>query len=365
VGGRRLFIKARGHLLRGRRPFVKRRPFIERGSFVKRGGCLSRGGHTLRGDHWSREGGGCWSKGGGCWLKGGGCWSKGGGHWSKEGGHWLREGGGCWSKEGGCLSREHCLLRGDCLSRAVCQEEAICQERGSFVETVGHSLRWWEGKEEQWISALGNSKFNMITWCWSLNRLEQIAAHDLMLFTCLSLFFHIKHSIQVLVAQWNLSHVLVINVLTILVHLCFSRPFSLLNLYLQGSCWNSQATKSLLGCYLTFRAESTWTTDTSGKTIKVYGEMSWKYWRLLGLWTNELGVPELLGATKATDFLNKTTQVHIPSENYIYFCFFPDVRSFHGQKRCLELWRVISGACYIMTLLGSKLPNKVLTNSKL
>jgi len=264
VGGRRLSIKGRGHLSRGRRPFVERRPF------VKRGGHLSRGGHTLRGDCWLREGGGhwlreeggcwskgrgCWSKGGGCWLRGGGCWSKGGGrwskggghwsrggghwskggghwsrggdhwskgggHWSKEGGHWLREGGGCWLKEGGCLSREHCLLR------AVCWEEAIHQERGSFIETVGHSSRWWEGKEEQWISMLGNSKFNMITWCRSLNRLEQIAACDLMLFTCLSLFFHIKYGIRALMAQWNLSHVLVINVLTILVHLCFSRPFS-------------------------------------------------------------------------------------------------------------------------------------------
>ena len=66
-------------------------------------------------------------------------------------------------------------------------------------------------------------------------------------------------------------------------YLCFSRLLLLINLYNLGSCWNSQAT-NLLG-------KSTWTTNIVGRTIKVYGRMSWGYWRVLGLWANELGVP--------------------------------------------------------------------------
>ena len=70
--------------------------------------------------------------------------------------------------------------------------------------------------------------------------------------------------------------------------------------------------------------------------IKVYEEMSWEYWRLLGLWTNwvylEYGhitrvYQPLLGAIRATDFLNKTTQgTYSIGQLYIHFIF-PDVLS--------------------------------------
>jgi len=51
----------------------------------------------------------------------------------------------------------------------------------------------------------------------------------------------------------------------------------------------------------------------------VYEQMSWVY---LEYGHITRGYQPLLGAMKATDFLNKLLRVHIPSENYIYIFFF-------------------------------------------
>jgi len=105
-------------------------------------------------------------------------------HWGREAIYW----------GGDAVCQEEAVCQGE----AVHWEEAIWRERRPFVERGrrpfvegGSLLRDTAvcrcgGKEEQWISMLGNSRFNIITWCWSLNRLR-VAAHNWTLFTHLSL----------------------------------------------------------------------------------------------------------------------------------------------------------------------------------
>jgi hypothetical protein len=127
-GGDQLFIEG------GRGPFIEggRNLFIHQGRFVHWG----REGSILRG----REGAICSSIEGG-WLSI---------HWGREGIiHPLREG-------------DHPLRDGEIIHWGREVSEAIRQLTS--------------GKEEQSISLLGKSKFNMIEWCQSFNGLQQIAA---------------------------------------------------------------------------------------------------------------------------------------------------------------------------------------------
>ena len=144
-GGRRLSIKRR------RRPCVegRRRPVTEGG-----GEAI----HWGRGAHQPREGQGHSSREGGhqLFVERGRTPAI---HWEREDtSRTLREGGHLpLSREGGRRS----LREGGC---------------HSLREGGGRSLTYWcSGREEQWISTLGNSKFNMITWCWSFNGIRQIA----------------------------------------------------------------------------------------------------------------------------------------------------------------------------------------------
>jgi len=205
------------------------RAFVKRGHcwLRERGGCwLREGGHSSREGRLFIEGPSTWHTGGDCLLReGGGCsWGK------EEANHQGKEEAVCWEAilqerpfiervcssreeaihqkrpfiERGRLSRERTFIEGE----RTLREEAVHWGREETVHwgRGGHSLRegggcllrdvaihWCGGKEEQWISMLGNY---MIT-CWSWNRLVWIAAHDLMLFTHLSPFFHIKHSINI------------------------------------------------------------------------------------------------------------------------------------------------------------------------
>ena len=57
-------------------------------------------------------------------------------------------------ERGGCLSRGEAVHDG---RRPLSREEVVRR-------LMSGTWMWWEGrKEEQWISALGNSKVNMIT----------------------------------------------------------------------------------------------------------------------------------------------------------------------------------------------------------
>ena len=151
--------------LNGRAFLQEKMPFIEgrsRKESFSNGGSHSSTEGGQGGRHSStREGGHCSSRKGGRSLTrdGGHCSSREGGRRSS-----MREGGHCSSCKGRC-----CLLR-----EGVCRlprkgHSSSTREEGCCKSTREDAVCWKQvelevgrgGKEEQWISALGNSKFNI------------------------------------------------------------------------------------------------------------------------------------------------------------------------------------------------------------